>query len=833
MTRETKAGLIVSCSFLCLVGVVLFSKLTEREDTTGATDGMDSQQADASTSSRQKSDQEMGEPGNSDGRLVKGPAENASGKVEKAPRLLPTSFTSSDIQPEAKTAVSSSQQPAKATSSAAEEKAIVDKNLPKEGAVSESLLPWEQGSMNKNAAKTSNTAGALTTNPKEAEKKLGEGAGSKNSWSSPGPVSEEKATSAKNAVAAISGAGANPGAEKAAKDANASPLGTDAAKASVEEKKSKETPPWSWQREEKKSSEAEAAKTASSNVPAIDANKEAENSKTKTGTFGGPSTGPGANPEKKLAAEGPAKPPPLGMPNEEKREPEKASNAAAESASSSSPMGEKKAGITNSTWPPPLASPAIKPASERGSKETLVNGSNDETGTKREDRNGTQSGSPSLSVQGSESKSEPPKSLLSIPPQSLASRRETTPEGIKDQAKAGSVADDTAKARDVSKPQSEVATKTGQTNKEQGKGGSVADNAAKTADVSNPQLKMETKTGQTTPVLSLPGSPPVPALETKPKLEQSNSRNPPITAPGPSAPEPGGKTSGLSESVPSLSPPSSPIGGPPAGVPALSNSDSGNRPAKIVMPSPVALLGNDASGQGSGGTSSRTPGLSSAPDSQPDKNTQTSVRGVVPSASAPPGASAPSGGPRTGGTPPLVESYDEEMYVSKPNDTFRSISLEFYRQDYERALYLFNRNHPLADANLKDDPRLKVGQAVYIPPAWILEKYYSAAVSKKEPEPSTGANVLSEKVEAGRPAVVTPTPAGPKEKVPPPAPERLYRVAANGEWIWNIAVRTLGKGERWVDIYQLNPGLKTEALIPGGRELRLPADARWEPPSHP
>src|SRR5690242_3249418 len=27
MTRETKAGLVVSCSFLCLVGVVLYSKL--------------------------------------------------------------------------------------------------------------------------------------------------------------------------------------------------------------------------------------------------------------------------------------------------------------------------------------------------------------------------------------------------------------------------------------------------------------------------------------------------------------------------------------------------------------------------------------------------------------------------------------------------------------------------------------------------------------------------------------------------------------------------------------------------------------------------------------
>src|SRR5438132_667697 len=36
MTRETKAGLVVSCSFLCLVGVVLVSKLREANHASGA-----------------------------------------------------------------------------------------------------------------------------------------------------------------------------------------------------------------------------------------------------------------------------------------------------------------------------------------------------------------------------------------------------------------------------------------------------------------------------------------------------------------------------------------------------------------------------------------------------------------------------------------------------------------------------------------------------------------------------------------------------------------------------------------------------------------------------
>ena len=42
MTRETKAGLLVSCSFLCLVGVVLFSKLNEKE--TSGTEGQGEQE---------------------------------------------------------------------------------------------------------------------------------------------------------------------------------------------------------------------------------------------------------------------------------------------------------------------------------------------------------------------------------------------------------------------------------------------------------------------------------------------------------------------------------------------------------------------------------------------------------------------------------------------------------------------------------------------------------------------------------------------------------------------------------------------------------------------
>src|SRR5262249_31759082 len=43
-----------------------------------------------------------------------------------------------------------------------------------------------------------------------------------------------------------------------------------------------------------------------------------------------------------------------------------------------------------------------------------------------------------------------------------------------------------------------------------------------------------------------------------------------------------------------------------------------------------------------------------------------------------------------------VDSYDEETYICRANDTFRSISQAFFHTDkYERALVLFNRAHPL------------------------------------------------------------------------------------------------------------------------------------------
>jgi MraZ protein len=53
---------------------------------------------------------------------------------------------------------------------------------------------------------------------------------------------------------------------------------------------------------------------------------------------------------------------------------------------------------------------------------------------------------------------------------------------------------------------------------------------------------------------------------------------------------------------------------------------------------------------------------------------------------------------------------------------------------------------------------------------------------------------------------------------------QLYHVHGT-ETLQDIAGRTLGNTERWVDLHKLNPALKTDALLSSGTTVRLPADA--------
>jgi nucleoid-associated protein YgaU len=186
---------------------------------------------------------------------------------------------------------------------------------------------------------------------------------------------------------------------------------------------------------------------------------------------------------------------------------------------------------------------------------------------------------------------------------------------------------------------------------------------------------------------------------------------------------------------------------------------------------------------------------------------------------------------------PQVESYDEDTYTCKANDTFRSISQAVYRTDaYDQALLLFNRNHPLANEAIKQNPPLlQAGQPIYIPPLQILRKYYAASIPDNNNLTGVRNPASNETPSATQPltlmppasGAVTATGAAPATgTATTTASTRTYRVGGTGEMIRDIARRTLGNGDRWTEIYHLNRSYDPMYAVPAGTELRLPADAR-------
>jgi hypothetical protein len=215
--------------------------------------------------------------------------------------------------------------------------------------------------------------------------------------------------------------------------------------------------------------------------------------------------------------------------------------------------------------------------------------------------------------------------------------------------------------------------------------------------------------------------------------------------------------------------------------------------------------------------------------------TPTNPAGGSPDAVSTPPAAPPS----AGSGKPKVESFDVESYKLKATDrSLEDVSRQLYGSDrYAQALLKFNRDYPMAGANLREDPpRLVPGSVVFVPPTHILEQQrYASATSTPAAPPvrpfaaTPAALEPATPVTPTRPAPVPPTPATtnvPPASAPPAAGSKTYQVRGNGEMLYEIARQTLGDGRRWSEIYRLNPQIRPELAIPGGTTLRLPAEAR-------
>ena len=123
------------------------------------------------------------------------------------------------------------------------------------------------------------------------------------------------------------------------------------------------------------------------------------------------------------------------------------------------------------------------------------------------------------------------------------------------------------------------------------------------------------------------------------------------------------------------------------------------------------------------------------------------------------------------------------------------------------------------------------------PKAVGLEKKQLAPLTADKPAdvpapPPVSAGVKEEsKIPVPVKPSVSCTPA--VSQVTPPAAEPTYKVSEKGETLREIAKRTLGSEERWTEIDKLNPDLRAEAVVPAGKVVRLPVEARvgWNAPS--
>jgi nucleoid-associated protein YgaU len=193
-----------------------------------------------------------------------------------------------------------------------------------------------------------------------------------------------------------------------------------------------------------------------------------------------------------------------------------------------------------------------------------------------------------------------------------------------------------------------------------------------------------------------------------------------------------------------------------------------------------------------------------------------------------PGAAA-LGVPPVGANDSRVISFDEETYICKPNDTLASICRDRYHSDqYAQALLLFNRSHPMSAPGIRSEPPvLQAGQPVYIPPLEILQKRYPAGSIPNAPSPSPGGSqggLLPGPAPSNPPVAFNQlNPAG----TAPAAPvsrgrDWLYTVQTRPETFYDIAKRELGNGDRWSDIYRLNPAFAPGEPLQVGTTLRMP-----------
>jgi hypothetical protein len=324
--------------------------------------------------------------------------------------------------------------------------------------------------------------------------------------------------------------------------------------------------------------------------------------------------------------------------------------------------------------------------------------------------------------------------------------------------------------------------------------------------------------------------PPLPNLPSSASNTNPGAVPPPPSSVGDPPPTKTASTAGKIPDPPSPATPTIPEGPSPAVV---------NNATPPVVPAPVPsplTSGTRVAVAQSTASKDTAPAPAPTPPAPPNQV----PANQVPASQLPPSQVPPIGGTTQVTSPPIpvksqapvARGFDVESTVAQASDqSFADISRRIYQNDqYAQALILFNRDHPFASATMKQDPpQLSAGMRVYFPPVDVLKSKYPEAF---ESAPVQAKRPSSPPVQFGTTTPLTSSPGRPNlaEAAPPgtksafgPGPGNTYRVRDGGERLYEIARGVLGDGNRWPQIYRLNPDVQPAYPIPAGTVLKLPA----------
>jgi len=293
-------------------------------------------------------------------------------------------------------------------------------------------------------------------------------------------------------------------------------------------------------------------------------------------------------------------------------------------------------------------------------------------------------------------------------------------------------------------------------------GGALAD-ASPSATEPRPPTASEPVPGATAP-----RDPAVPARDEAPvpssaRAEDSPREGAPIVMPPPPGTAETAPSAPASSGTAAVAPPSpSGTGLPGPGTTGASVPGSGTPTAGPPgAAAPSVTIGPPDGGRAPGSQPGVMPvhpaPTAPAADTMPEVRPEAAGQVLSPTAvaAAQTGGLPPLGAPAAVATPaitppvplpgaPKVQSYDEEIYQWKPGDSFAAVAQQYYHNPkYEKALLMFNRDHPMGAKGLVADPPVpQVNEMVFIPPAKILESRYGSAIPDLSPLPAPGSPVV-------------------------------------------------------------------------------------------